>query len=59
MYTSPETSSSVELDVWITFSSDSKASASPIRSGVSATNASGKIASNPMNCVLFMVSLNV
>ena len=55
MYSSPETSSWVELDVWIIFSCDSKASASLMDKRANAINNRGRIISNPIRLILCFI----
>ena len=58
MYSSPETSSSVEFDVWIIFSCDSKASASLVDKRANAINNRGMTASNPIRLILCFIPIS-
>ena len=55
MYSSPETSSSVEFDIWMIFSSDSKASASLMGKRTNAINNRGMTVSNPIRLILCFI----
>ncbi len=55
MYSSSETSSSVEFDIWIIFSSDSKASASLMDKRANAVNNRGRTVSNPIRLILCFI----
>ena len=55
MYSSPETSLSVEFDTWIIFSSGSKASASLMGKRTNAINNRGRTARNPIRLILCFI----